>query len=90
VAVVCEVPNGVGISVRRLQIARASKLDKMSPKPNGPYLYTVAEAAEYIRVSERTMRKIIAEIAIPYRRTGSRKRGRIVFLQSDLNKWLGL
>lgn len=62
----------------------------MSPKPNGPYLFSVAEAAEYLRISERTMRKLIAEIAIPYHRTGSAKRGRIVFLQSDLDKWLGL
>ena len=82
-AVVCDYSNGFGNSVHRPLIARASKQTTMSPKPHGPYLYTVTEAAEYLRISERTMRKLIAESALRYRRTGSAKRGRIVFLQSD-------
>lgn len=60
----------------------------MSPKPVAPYLYTIVEAAEYLRTCERNVRDLVAKNEINYRRTGSSKRGKIVFLQSDLNELL--
>lgn len=51
-------------------------------------LYTVDEAANYLRISVRTMRELIFLGEITYRRTGGKKKGLIVFKLEDLEKRL--
>lgn len=51
-------------------------------------LYTVPEAAKYLRISVRSLRELIAFNLITYRRIGGIKKGRIVFLQEDLDALL--
>lgn len=53
-----------------------------------PHLFTVREAAEYLRTSERSMRELIAFGKVTYRRTGGKKKGRIVFTKEDLDALL--
>ena len=53
-----------------------------------PHLFTVREAAQYLRTSERSMRELIAFGKITYRRTGGKKKGRIVFTKEDLDALL--
>jgi excisionase family DNA binding protein len=52
------------------------------------HLYTVREAAGYLRTSERSIRELIAFGKITYRRTGGKKKGRIVFRREDLDALL--
>ena len=51
-------------------------------------LYTVPEAAKYLHTSERSLRELIAFNEITYRRTGGKKKGRIIFTQDDLDAQL--
>ncbi len=53
-----------------------------------PHLFTVREAAQYLRTSERSMRELITFGEITYRRTGGKKKGRIVFTKEDLDAFL--
>jgi excisionase family DNA binding protein len=53
-----------------------------------PHLFTVREAAEYLRSSERSLRELITSDEITYRRTGGKKKGRIVFTKEDLDAFL--
>jgi excisionase family DNA binding protein len=53
-----------------------------------PHLFTVREAAKYLRISERSVRELIAFGLITYRRTGGKKKGRIVFTKEDLDALL--
>lgn len=45
----------------------------------------IAETAEYLRVSERTIRSLIASGDLAHRRIG---KGRIVTVQADLDEYL--
>ena len=53
-----------------------------------PYLYMMVEAADYLRISERSLRSLIAANAITYRRTGGKNKGKLCFYKEDLDAQL--
>jgi excisionase family DNA binding protein len=55
------------------------------PTATAQDLFTVREGAKYLHICERTMRELIAYDEITYRRTGGKKKGRIVFTKDDLD-----
>ena len=57
----------------------------MKELPIAEELLTCEEAAKYLRMTVRTLRRYIAREAIPYIRLPS---GTIRFRRSDLDKWL--
>lgn len=59
----------------------------MKPEDNGPRQYTVAEAAEFLRLHPSTVYDLIRDRLIKGRRKGPRK-GRIYFLRPDLDAYL--
>lgn len=59
----------------------------MKTKINGPRQYSVLEAAQYLRLHYQTVYDLIRDRLIEHRRKG-RRRGRIYFLQQDLDDYL--
>ncbi|MCI0552067.1 MAG: helix-turn-helix domain-containing protein [Anaerolineae bacterium] len=49
-----------------------------------PKLFTVREAAQYLKIAEWTLRSWISQKRIPYVKLGSRT----MFDVDDLNKWI--
>ncbi len=47
--------------------------------------FTKSEAADYVRLSARTLDAAKAQGALPFYRVGARK---VLFKRSDLDKWL--
>lgn len=64
-------------------------IKKLTTKNNdGPRKYSVAEAKDYLGICERTLRYLIAQDGIKYYRRGGIKRGRLFFLETDLQAHL--
>lgn len=59
----------------------------MNPKINAPLQYSVLEAAEYVGLHPQSVYDLIRDGLIDHHRKG-RRRGRIFFLQEDLDGYL--
>jgi excisionase family DNA binding protein len=59
----------------------------MKPEMTVPRQYSVLEAAEYVGLHPRSVYDLIRDDLINHRRKG-RRRGRIFFLQEDLDAYL--
>jgi excisionase family DNA binding protein len=48
---------------------------------------TLAQAATYLAVSSRTVRRWIEEQALPHYYIGGRQRGKLLFRRTELDRW---
>ena len=48
---------------------------------------TLAQAAGYLAVSSRTVRRWIAERGLPHYYIGGRERGKLLFRKGELDRW---
>ena len=49
---------------------------------------TLEEAAQYLAVSQTTVRRISERGELPAARVGGQRRGRLIFLQKDLDEYI--
>ena len=71
--------------LREQKAILAGIMTKEQPKP-AKKLLTVAEAAEYLRISKRTLYMYVRKDKVPYRKPN----GRVLFVPGDLDSFMEL